>query len=91
MVGGVGGNRTDGESTDRTVRGFGASVRLGVGIGGRTVHIREVEGSSPFSPTRIIFPTAVRQIYSGRAAVGVSGAGIIIGRGVTQNRTDGGG
>lgn len=68
---------------------MGLSVRWAVGIGERTVHIREVEGSSPFSPTKIIFPTAVSRIYSGQTAVGVSGDGIIIGRRFTINRTDG--
>ncbi len=85
---GVAGNRTVGNFIDRTERGFVPSVRLEVDTGGVTVHIREVEGSSPFSPTKIISPRAVCQIYSGKTALGVSGAGIIIGRGSTQNRTD---
>lgn len=87
----VAGNRTDGKFAGRTEGGIGPSVRLGVGGGGITVHIREVRGFESLLAHRIIFPTAVGRIYSGQTAVGVSETGIIIGRGFSANRTDGGG
>ena len=63
---GVAENRTDGQSADRTEGGIGLYVRWAVGVAGVTVHIREVEGSSPFSPTKIIRRQPSSQITLGR-------------------------